>query len=208
MGKLLLALLIGIVGAVLVHIAVIALMPQVASNNAWGRLSELGKMYDIVRVEPLESEGRRAAATGLATGHGTFAFVDPAFITASCRFSLADGPIRLFANGGNTTFWSASIYNRSGDNLYSINDRSAVEGTFDLLVGTRDEIVDLKADVDPQEEDETSIPVEVDLTEGYMTIRALVDEESKRPAVDQFIRSLECKPAEADTAQRLRTREG
>ncbi|MEX6507972.1 hypothetical protein [Jiella sp. M17.18] len=209
MGKLLLALAIGLVGAVLVHIAVIQAMPQVASNNAWERLSELGKMYDVVRVQPLATEGRSAAAAGTPLQQGTFAFVDPAFITASCRFSLAKGPVQLSAEQRSATFWSASIYDSQGDNLYSINDRAAVDDTFDLLVGTRDEIIDLKANSDPQSEaDDTTIPVELDLGEGYMTIRALVDEESKRPEVDAFIRSLKCEPVDTDSAQATTVRQG
>ncbi|MCB8838269.1 DUF1254 domain-containing protein [Aurantimonas sp. VKM B-3413] len=208
MGKFLLAVLIGLVGAVLVHIAVIGAMPEVASNNAWGRLTELGKMYDVVRVEPLETEGRLAAAAGTPLQHGTFAFADPAFVTASCRFSLAKGPVRLSADSDSTTFWSASIYNSQGDNLYSINDRAAVGDTFDLLVGTRDQIIDVQADTDPQDDEDTTIPVEVEMGEGYMTIRALVDEESKRPAVNQFIQSLQCAPASAETAQGMHLRQG
>ena len=44
------------------------------------------------------------------------------------------------------------------------------------------------------ERDETAIPVGVDIDEGYLTLRILVDEESKRPEVDAFVRSLTCDP--------------
>lgn len=196
MGKLALAFLIGVVGAGLVHIAVIFTMPDVARRNAWGRLAELGKLDDVVRVAALDSAPDSVLASADAPA-GDFAFVDPAFVTAGCRFSLAEGPVRIRASQTDPAFWSASIYNRQGDNLYSINDRSAVENAFDLLVGTKDQLVDKAASED---EPETQIPVEVEMTEGYMTIRVLVDEESKRPAIDAFVSSMTCEVSPTDDA--------
>jgi uncharacterized membrane protein len=207
MGKLLLAIVAGLVGAALVHIAVIFVMPTLAENNAWGRLSALGGMYDVVRVEPLRVAGPDRITAAAGSEQHDFAFVDPAFIAASCRFSLADGPVRLFAAQSQAPFWSASIYDRRGDNLYSINDRSAVAGTFDLLVGTRQQIIDA-ADELSLDRETTSIPVEVSLVEGYMTIRVLVDEESKRPSIDAFVRSLACVPAEPVAANPAPSRGG
>ncbi|WP_206454854.1 DUF1254 domain-containing protein [Aurantimonas marina] len=201
MGKLLLAVMIGLVGAVIVHIAVIFAMPLVAGNNAWARFSNLGPMYQIVSVEPLRSAGSDAIAPALGSDRQDFAFVDPAFVTASCRFSVAKGPVRILANYDESPFWSASIYDRRGDNLYSINDRSAVDGMFNLLVGSREQIVEFNADLGPDTE-EITIPVELDLSEGYMTIRVLVDEESKRPSARAFVNSLQCEPIEPAVASR------
>ncbi|MEF2551770.1 hypothetical protein VQ042_10435 [Aurantimonas sp. A2-1-M11] len=191
-ARLLYAIVVGLVGAALVHILVIFAMPHLAENNAWGRFARLGPLNETVRVEALRSAGPDTIAGTPGSDRHDFAFVDPAFVNASCRFSLADGPVRMIASYGPTTFWSASIYDRNGDNLYSINDRSAVDGIFDLLVGTHDQIVDANAVVETG--DDTTIPVEVDLTEGYMTIRVLVDEESKRPSVEDFVASLACRP--------------
>ena len=196
MGKLILALLIGIVGAGLVHIAVIVSMPDVAGRNGWSRLAELGKPDALVRVEALDSDPESVLASKDAPA-GDFAFVDPAFVTAGCRFSLVDGPVRIYARQNDPAFWSASIYNRRGDNLYSINDRSAVDNAFDLLVGTADQLVDKSALADAPE---TQIPVAVEMSEGYMTIRVLVDEESKRPQVDAFVSSMQCVPSPLDDA--------
>lgn len=201
MGKLLLAIVIGLVGAAVVHIAIIFAMPRVAGNNAWGRFSRLGQVYDVVRVEPLRSVGPDAIVPRVDSDQHDFAFVDPAFVTASCRFSLANGPLRIVATHDESPFWSASIYDRRGDNLYSINDRSAIDGMFNLLVGTRAQIIEVSADLGP-DSDDTMIPVEVDLREGYMTIRVLVDEESKRPSAQAFVNSLKCEPSQPAVASR------
>lgn len=196
MARLFLALMIGVVGAGLVHIAVIFAMPDVARRNGWSRLADLGKPTELVRVEALDSTPDSVLASADAAA-GEFAFVDPAFVTAGCRFSLNEGPVRIHATQNDPAFWSASIYNRRGDNLYSINDRSAVANAFDLLVGTHDQLVDKSAAEDAPE---TQIPVEVEMTEGYMTIRVLVDEESKRPNVDAFVSSMKCQPSPVDDA--------
>ncbi|MBC8129057.1 MAG: hypothetical protein H7Y08_01900 [Rhizobiaceae bacterium] len=197
MGRLILALAVGLLGAAVVHIAVIFAIPALAGNNAWARLGRLGDMNAVVRLDALRSEatdGTEPASDRLRTD---FAFVDPGFVTAGCRFSLAEGPVRLAA-GQRTEFWSASIYSRRGDNLYSINDRSAVEGQFDLLVGTADQLVEARAN--SADRDETAIPVTIASVEAYLTLRALVDEESKRPGVDAFVSSVTCEPVEEPSA--------
>ncbi|KQT54257.1 hypothetical protein ASG43_01135 [Aureimonas sp. Leaf454] len=192
MGKLFLSIVIGLVGALVVHIAVIFTIPRVAENNAWARLSRLGEPFRMVRIDALRRQAPDPASLDVGSSEQDFAFVDPAFITAGCRFSLAEGPVRVVAPDL-TTFWSASIYSRPGDNLYSINDRSAVDGRFDLLIGTRDQLIE--AGSGSTERDETSIPVEIAAVEGYVTLRVLVDEESERPGADAFLRSVVCEPA-------------
>jgi uncharacterized membrane protein len=189
-----LALAVGLVGAAIVHIAVVLLVPRMADNNAWGRLSRTGEMFTVARVEPLREGASGPAAQAEGSERQDFAFIDPAFATVSCRFSLADGPVRLYADG-ETEFWSASIYSREGDNLYSINNRAAVDGLFDLLVGTSEQILEARADVDAAED--TAIPVAIPVEEGYLTLRALVREESARPLVDLFTRTVVCEPATA-----------
>ena len=189
MFRLTVALLTGLVGAAIVHIAVVFSMPWLASNNSWGRLARLGSLFAVVRIEPQRTSADGNAEASAASVQHEFAFVDPAFLTASCRFTLANGPVRLVSREA-AGFWSASIYTRRGDNLYSINDRSAVGGKFDLLVGSPEQLIDTKAtSPDPNE---TMIPVEFVEAEGYLTIRALVDEESMRPQAEAFLRDLEC----------------
>ncbi|KQT55260.1 MULTISPECIES: hypothetical protein [unclassified Aureimonas] len=205
MGRIFLGLAIALVGALVVHIAVVFTIPRVAENNAWGRLSRIGPTFRMVRIDPLRRQGTDAASLDLGAGDQDFAFVDPAFITAGCRFSLADGLVRVAARD-QTSFWSASIYSRQGDNLYSINDRSAVDGRFDLLIGTHEQIV--AAQSLPAEREDTAIPVEIPAVEGYITLRVLVDEESARPLADAFLRQVVCEPAGGATSSALGHRAG
>lgn len=193
MGKLLLALLIGLVGAAIVHIGIIFSIPRQAENDAWSRLSRLGDLFAVVRIED------RPPASGDQPAAPAFAFIDPAFIDAACRFSLEDGPARITADE-RTGFWTASVYARNGDNLYSINERVALEGALDLLVGTREQL-DL-ARVEGSELPDQTISVEMPTEEGYVMVRSLVDSDSERPFVDRFVRSIACRPATDEEAGR------
>ncbi len=191
MGRLLLAVLVGLVGAAIVHIAIIFSIPLQAENDAWARLSRLGDLFSVVRIE-----NRRDPQAG-ASAAPAFAFIDPAFIDAACRFSLEDGPVRLTADD-RTGFWTASVYARNGDNHYSINERVALEGALDLFIGTREQL-DL-ARVEGSEVPDQTVMVELPTTQGYVMVRSLVDSESERPFVDRFVRSITCRPATDDEA--------
>ncbi len=57
MGRLLLALLVGLVGAAIVHIAVIFAIPTQAMNDSWSRLSRLGPLFSTVRIATVPTDG-------------------------------------------------------------------------------------------------------------------------------------------------------
>ena len=186
MGRLLLALLIGLVGALIVHIGVIFAMPRVSENNAWSRLVAIMPSF-----EPTLVSGGGASLRAEPDVAGAFGFMDPAFVIAACRVSVSQAPVRLSAQGADA-FWSASIVARSGDNLYSINERLAPHGRLDLLVGTQSQLDEARIAGLLGEED--SIPVVVGQSELYLTFRALVEAESLRPAAEGLAGSLACEP--------------
>ena len=196
MGRVLLAVLIGLVGAAIVHIAVIFAIPGQSRNDAWSRLERLGPAFATVPVAPLPppEPGGAEPSSGAA-----FSFVDPAFLTVACRFSTENGPVRIVA-GERTPFWSTSISGRNGDNLYSISERAALDGQLNLFVGTRDQL-DLGR-IEGSDLDPSAIPVELAAEEAILVVRALVGEESQRPYVDRFVRSIGCRPATPEEAGR------
>jgi uncharacterized membrane protein len=56
MRKLLYAVLLGLVGAGIVHILVLMMVPELSERDAWSRLSMASDLY---RMTPLEAESRR-----------------------------------------------------------------------------------------------------------------------------------------------------
>ena len=192
MGRFILALMIGLVGAGLVHIAIVFMIPRLSDNSAWSRLSSLGDYYEVVRINPLSDSPAGPMEPSARARRERFAFADPAFIVASCRFELAEGPVEITANGTVENFWSASIYDSQGSNIYSINDRAAIDGIVNLVVGTAEQIEDVRTTT--LLEESPALPVIVDVPRGYVTVRVLIDDESKRPTADSFLRTLNCLP--------------
>lgn len=199
MGRLLLALLVGLVGALIVHIGVIFSMPRVAEDNAWARLTRI--MPGLRPTLLAGSSGTAAPSGDPAQPMPQFGFTDPAFLMAACRFAVSDDPVRLVADEAGAGFWSASVHARSGEDVYSINERLAPRARLDLVVGTRDQLDAARLEGLMGEED--SIPVEVASGDFYVTLRALVESESERPLADRFVRSLSCDRIELEATRAL-----
>src|SRR4051794_18869816 len=98
--RLLYAGLLGLVGAGIVHIAILLLLPGFSERDAWSKLAAAAPLYRPVR----------AGAIDLLQSP------DPLFEAAACRFDLADGVARLTAKGL-VPYWSVSVYDRDGDNV-------------------------------------------------------------------------------------------
>ncbi|WP_062228965.1 DUF1254 domain-containing protein [Aureimonas frigidaquae] len=175
MGKLILALATGLIGAAIVHIAVIFLMPAVAQDSAWNKLARLSPPEVTVTIDT----GPQSA----------FALMDPAFRVSACRFDLTDGPIRVEA-AAQPAFWSASVFSRAGDNLYSINQRAALDDRLDLVIGTQAQFEALR--IGGEFEEGASIFVPFDASEGYALLRGLVESPSLAPLMDSFVQTLRC----------------
>ena len=107
---LVLALVIGLVGGGVVHLVSVLGVPRFAPRNGFVVAAELG------------GEGRFAALPE----------ADPFLRSAVCRFST-ERPVRAFA-AGDVPHWSASVITREGVNVYSLNDRVALDGALDLVV--------------------------------------------------------------------------
>ncbi|KXF78288.1 hypothetical protein ATN84_00330 [Paramesorhizobium deserti] len=175
MGRLFHALLVGLIGAGIVHVAALLLVPVYSDRNAWSRISGYGAPYRFHLLET-EKDGRGGAG-------------DPLFQEAACRFDLTDGPARI-TTGGNVPFWSVSIYNRSAENLYSFNDRTSTDGRLDLVIANPVQMINLKKDL--PEAAAQSILVEQDIDEGIVVIRGFTPDQSWQPSVRDFLSDAGC----------------
>ncbi|HEY6630302.1 MAG TPA: DUF1254 domain-containing protein [Rhizobiaceae bacterium] len=177
MLRLLYALLIGAVGAGIVHIAVLLLLPQFSERDTWSRLAEAADVYKAVRID---------AADGSPPIVET---VDPLFHAAACRFDLDEGPVRLNAPG-TVPFWSVSIYNRAGQNVYSFNDRATERGALDFVVLTSEQMIQVRKAM--PEDFQKSIFVQVPLGEGIVVVRSFVPDPTWEEATSEFLARIAC----------------
>lgn len=173
------AIMMGLLGAAIVHIIIILLLPEISARNAWSRMSATVDAYRPVLLSSLPGEGAHDANR------------DPLFRSAACRFDLGDGTLHVRAAGA-VPYWSASIHDQTGTALYSFNDRSARDRELDFVVLTPAQMLEIRKNV--PEELAHSIFVESRAQYGIAVIRAFIPDESWIPAVEAFLDSLSCQP--------------
>ena len=177
MLKLFYAVLVGLVGAGIVHIAVLFLLPTLIERDAWTRLANAADLYVVTSADGSEKSQPVVDAP------------DPLFRAVACRFDLEDGPVRLKAEG-KVPFWSASIYDRSGQNIYSFNDRTATEGMLDFVVATPTQMIEMRKDLPA--ELASAVFVEADVGEGIVVIRSFAPDDSWNSTISTYLKSFTC----------------
>lgn len=178
MRKLLYAILIGLIGAGIVHIAVLLLVPDFSRRDAWSRLAMASDLYKITRLQP-ETGGAPVVKS-----------VDPLFAAVACRFDLDDGMVQVKGPAASLPFWSASVYDRDGHNIYSFNDHGGSKGILDAVILTPSQMSQVRKDLPAAYQG--SVFIEVPIGEGIVVIRAFIPDESWRPAVTQFLGNSSC----------------
>ena len=177
MLKIIYAMIVGLVGAGIVHISTLLLIPSVSDSDAWARLSSLTRTGIFTIIEPQS----QIAASMRA--------LDPNFVVGACQFSLQDGPVVL--NGeGKTVFWSLSIFNKRGENLFSINDRITNNGLLDMVIATPLQFIEFQNDMPA--ELQNSVFAQADVKEGFVILRAFVANGSERPRIEAFVETSGC----------------
>ena len=179
MARVVYALILGLFGSLLVHIVTVFLIPNFSENDAWSRLSKIGNPGSFAIIEQ---------TSDIAVSMRSF---DPNFVTAACRFSLADGPIGLAGNAA-PDFWSLSVYNRQGANIFSVNDRGSQSGVLDLVVATPLQLIEFQKDMPP--ELSGSVFAEADVRDGFVILRAFAPEASMRGLAEDFVKTATCEP--------------
>ncbi|PWL19041.1 hypothetical protein DKP76_00195 [Falsochrobactrum shanghaiense] len=179
MTRLLHLILLGLIGAVIVHIAILLLVPRYSDKNAWSHIETLGDAY---RFYTLDQKS------------GVLSNPDPLMRQAVCRFDLADGPVQI-ATRGAPPFWSLSVYAPNGDNLYSLNDNVSTEQALDLIIADSVGMAGLRAE--GRQNDSRTILVEQGIGEGAIILRAFVPDSSWQIEVQRFFDEAHCALYEA-----------
>ena len=169
----------GILLAGIIHITIILLIPTLASQDAWSKLVAIGPQWHFTRLNNADENGS-----------GVLAGTDPMFQTSACRFSLAESPV-FIETTGNLPFWSVAVFDRYGKNVYSFNDRTAIDQQLNLLILNSVQMSILRED--PPASVEQSIVVETQINEGFVLVRALQPDNSWAPAIDAFLDNASCK---------------
>jgi uncharacterized membrane protein len=176
-SRLVYAIVVGLVGAGIVHIAILVMLPYFSERDIWSRLAASSELYAAVTLDT-ELDGVPTARP-----------IDPLMRVLACRFDLAEGPVRVHAEGP-VPFWSASVFNRAGENIYSLNDRTQSTAGMDMTILTADQLIDLRKDMPT--ELERSVFIEVGIDEGIFVARVFTPDPSWARVIDRFVQGLRC----------------
>jgi len=175
--------LLWLLGAVLlggiVHLATVLLIPVMASQDAFARLSAFAPVNTVVAIPAPTPE------------KALMPFMDPAFVTSICRYDLSRGPLKLSVPISQA-YTSVSFYTRSDVAYYAINDRAAGRRVIELDLMTAAQRADL-----PENEEITAadrLIVASPTTTGLIVIRALVPEPGWISAARNALAAAQCRP--------------
>jgi uncharacterized membrane protein len=173
----LLLLLGGVLLGGVVHLATVIILPRIATQDAYARLTPIAPVNTVVAL-PLPSPER-----------AIMPFMDPAFASAVCRYDLSEGPLKLTVPVS-PAYTSVSFYTRHDVAYYAINDRAAGRRVIelDLMTAAQHEQV-------PEDEEITAadrLIVESPTSTGVIAIRAMAPEPGLMPAAQSAVAASRC----------------
>ncbi|WP_128292581.1 DUF1254 domain-containing protein [Afifella aestuarii] len=167
-----------------IHIVVIFLVPRLASSDGWSKLAAVTTEAGFTLLPP---DGQGPAIAGL----------DPLFVHGACRISLKDAPASLSFSGPNS-FWSLALYQRRGTVLFSVNDRTAIDGRLDMLIVDPIQNAQLK-ETTSAALDQT-IVVEAAQPDLIALVRFYAPTPRERQVAIEHLQAAECVPAPLEPA--------
>lgn len=185
MLKVLFAVLIGLVGAALLHIVIILSLPNFTGRDAYTRVMRQGPANRFIALEARPDE------TGLSND-------DPFLRVAVCHFDVSEAPVRLFAPG-NGVFWSLAVYDSGSNEVFSMTDRTSIDGGgLDLLIASAQQVARIRRSPVPALAQSIMVEMKGGAT-GYAVLRAMVPQPSFEAAARELLDVADCLPLPAAT---------
>jgi uncharacterized membrane protein len=178
--RLALWLLGGLLLGGIVHLATVLMLPAMATQDAYARVSAVAPVNAVIPIPPPTPE------------KAVMPFMDPAFAVSVCRYDLARGPLK-FSVPISPAYTSVSFYTRSDVAYYAINDRAAGRRVIELDLMTTEQRAAL-----PENEEITAadrLIVTSPTTTGLIVIRALAPEPGLAAAARAALAAAQCRRA-------------
>jgi uncharacterized membrane protein len=184
MIKVLYGVLLAFFGAILVHIAIIFLIPRLDAPSLAQQLQTLNQARD-----PLIISGN--------AGELALSGIDPFFRYRICFYDLEEGPFQLFAIG-DVPFFSAALLAENGDVMFSITDRQTINRTLNLEVRPQSDRQLLSQPSNENTSTTSAFPVFVSSSKGYAIVRAFMPDKSWTQITDKFLNNVVCQTNETE----------
>jgi len=169
--------LVGLVGAIFVHLSIVMLIPSVAPNTAWLQVKNATQPAQIMRI----GEGEMV---NQLNGLNVFEYA------LICRYDLNEGAL-VFSAFGDVPYWSLAVHSSAGEVIYSANGRTAGYRSVDIAVLNGAQVRRLRQELPVSYADRVIVSADGD--EGFVMIRVLKPDPSWQPAVDAFLSNGVCK---------------
>lgn len=163
----------------IVHLATVLLLPRMATQDAYARMSAIAPVNAVIPVPAPTPE------------KSVMPFMDPAFAISVCRYDLSRGALK-FSVPISQAYTSVSFYTRTDVAYYAINDRAAGRRVIELDLMTAAQRAEL-----PENEEITRadrLIVTSPTNAGLIVIRALVPESGWVPAARSALAAAQCRP--------------
>lgn len=177
MGRFVYATFVGLIGAGLVHLAIVLLLPRLSENDVWRQIEEKAALNDPVRLD------RYGVELGAART------LDPMFAVIACRYDLASGPFSITAPPTGD-FWSVAIFDDFGRILFSANDRIVATENLDIVVARAEQLRILQQTSRP--EFSNAVLTEASRDKGFAVLRIFRPDGTYEPVVRAFIDRIAC----------------
>lgn len=161
-----------------IHICAILLVPMFAKTDGWSRLAPFAGVDRFAEIPVSSSNG--------------VAGLDPLFVTSVCRLDLSEAPVGI-AVDARDRFWSVALYDPRGVILFSLNDRTAIEGRLDMIVVDPAQNAKLKRS--PSAEIEQTIVVESPSDDLIALLRLFAPTRTAQEDARRVLERAECLPA-------------
>jgi uncharacterized membrane protein len=178
--RLALWLLGGLLLGGIVHLGTVLMLPAMATQDAYARVSAVAPLNAVIPIPPPTPE------------KAVMPFMDPAFAVSVCRYDLSRGPLK-FSVPISPAYTSVSFYTRSDVAYYAINDRAAGRRVIELDLMTSEQRAAL-----PENEEITAadrLIVTSPTSTGLIVIRALAPEAGLVPAARAALAAAQCRRA-------------
>lgn len=176
MLRILLAVFTGLIGAAVLHILLILVLPFNTNSDAWSKVENLSEAFEFNILANQDN------STGL--------YNDDIFIqTAACHFDLDEGPLQIIAEDP-TSIWTLAVFDTQSNEVFSMSARSAISGAVDFVIGTKGQLLNLRSE-EPELIAET-IAIEVSDLKGYIALRAIVPSVSSLAEARSFLSDASC----------------
>lgn len=186
MRSVLFSVLVGLLGAAALHILIILAVPYFTGNDAYARIADLG---EPMRFYPLSNT---------AVPGGGLINDDPDMRVAVCVLSVAEAPVRLYAPAG-VPFWSIGLFDRSANEVFSMNDRTAVAGALDVVVATPIQLNAIRKALPAALSQ--SILVEMPDVDGYAVLHTFVPTATMDEGARAFLANAGCEAIDESTIE-------